>query len=70
MTPKRPPSPGRRPERLGATFDAGAAGVHFAIQSHHASRLTLCLFDAEGREEVRQVAMARDGDIHHAFVAG
>lgn len=70
MTPTRPPSPGMPPGRLGATFDAVAAGVHFAVRSQHASRLTLCLFDAEGREELRRVAMARDGDIHHTFVAG
>ena len=37
-----------RPYPLGATWDG--RGVNFAVFSEHATRVELCLFDAEGHE--------------------
>src|SRR4051794_17758057 len=38
-----------RPFPLGATWDG--SGTNFSVFSEHATRVELCLFDAEGREE-------------------
>ncbi len=53
---------------LGATVRDG--GVAFAVHSGDAARMELCLFDDEGRQELRRIPMQRDGDLHHVFVEG
>jgi isoamylase len=56
-----------RPYPLGAT--CGAEGTNFAVASSVADAVTLCLFDAAGRE--RQIPLLeRDADIWHGFVPG
>jgi len=56
-----------RPNRLGATVTPD--GVNFALFSEHATRVTLCLFDLDGRET--QIDLPeRDGHIWHGHVAG
>jgi glycogen operon protein len=66
-----PPSvtvlPGR-PWPLGATPEPG--GVNFAVWSRHATRMTLCLFDAAGNEYLLIDLPERDGHIWHGFVPG
>lgn len=53
----------------GAT--ASANGAHFSVWSKHASHLDLCLFDAEGREQIAQLPMRRGQDDNHSvFVDG
>ena len=52
-------------ERLGAVLDP--RGCTFRLWSHHAERVTLCLFD-DGDE--RRVVLARDGDVWAAHVPG
>ncbi|WP_119392256.1 glycogen debranching protein GlgX [Taklimakanibacter lacteus] len=44
-------------------------GAEFAVFSRHATRIEVCLFDAEDRE-TRRVAMDRQGDVHKVFLAG
>ncbi len=56
-----------RPAPLGATPDEG--GVNFAVFSAHATRMTLCLFDAEGLE-TRIDLPEREGDVWHGHIAG
>lgn len=60
------------PEPLDATLGATVrdGGVAFAVRSQDAARIDLCLFDDEGRQEVRRIPMQRDGDLHHAFIEG
>lgn len=54
---------------LGANFDGD--GVNFAVFSAFAERIELCLFDGDGRREIRRLALPeRDGDIWHGYVAG
>ncbi|WP_246752823.1 glycogen debranching protein GlgX [Sinorhizobium sp. BG8] len=54
---------------LGASVSAD--GVIFAVHSHDAARIDLCIFDDEGRTEVRRLAMTREETGRHAaFVAG
>jgi len=43
------------PFPLGATWDG--SGVNVAVFSAHASRIDLCLFDAEGRRELERIAL-------------
>lgn len=57
-----------RPYPLGARFDG--EGVNFAVFSAHATRITLCLFDDEGRENLLIDLPERDGDIWHGYVSG
>lgn len=58
-----------RASPLGATFDG--EGVNFAVFSANASRVTLCLFSADGRTEEHRIDLPeRDGDIWHGHVAG
>ncbi|MBX4962086.1 glycogen debranching protein GlgX [Rhizobium binae] len=46
-------------------------GVEFAVWSHHAAQLELCLFEEDGNREVARLAMARDGNYtHRLFVDG
>ncbi|WP_372835674.1 glycogen debranching protein GlgX, partial [Puniceibacterium confluentis] len=54
---------------LGATFDG--EGVNFAVFSEHATRMTLCLFSADGMTETHRIDLPeRDGDVWHGYVAG
>jgi len=58
-----------RPWPLGATVDGD--GVNFAVCSEHATRVELCLFDAEGGTELARGAMpGRSGDVWHARLPG
>ena len=57
-----------RPFPLGATFDGD--GVNFALFSEHATRVTLCLFDANGNEVVNVELPERDGHVWHGFLSG
>ncbi|PDT11945.1 glycogen debranching protein GlgX [Rhizobium sp. M1] len=46
-------------------------GVEFAVWSHHAAQVELCLFDNDGNREFARLPMARDGNqIHRLFVDG
>jgi glycogen operon protein len=58
-----------RPWSLGATLLSG--GLNFAVWAPDATRLELCLFDAQGREELRRVDLpvCTDG-VWHGFLAG
>lgn len=56
------------PFPLGASFMGD--GVNFAIFSAHADRVTLCLFDPQGRETHRLPLPERSGDIWHGRVPG
>lgn len=59
----RPGSPTPR----GATFDGG--GVNFALFSAHATRVELCLFDPQGREETARITLPDYTDeIFHGYV--
>ena len=44
-----------QPFPLGATWDG--SGVNVAVFSAHATRIELCLFDAEGRREIERIAL-------------
>jgi isoamylase len=56
------------PRPLGATW--GEHGVNFALFSGHATRVELCLFDAQsGAETVRHDLPARTGDIWHGLLS-
>jgi glycogen operon protein len=55
------------PSPLGATVTDD--GVNFAVFSAHATRMTLCLFDADGRE-TRVDLPEREGDVWHGHLAG
>ena len=58
-----------RPAPLGATFDGD--GVNFAVFSHHAQNMTLCLFSEDGRREVERLDLPeRDGEVWHGYVSG
>lgn len=56
------------PNPLGATFDGN--GVNFAVFSRHATQVTLCLFDAEGRETHLIAMPERDGHVWHGYIPG
>jgi len=57
------------PLRLGAHWDG--EGVDFALFSAHASRVELCLFDAEGNRESARIALPeRSGDVWHGRIDG
>jgi glycogen operon protein len=63
------PLPPGQPWPLGAT--PTAEGVNFALFSAHAERVELCLFDAEGRQEVaRHELAARTDQIWHGLLPG
>lgn len=57
-----------RPFPLGATFDG--EGVNFAVFSQHATRVTLCLCDAQGNEEILIDLAERDGHVWHGYISG
>jgi glycogen operon protein len=53
----------------GATLSGD--GVEFAVYSHDASRVELCLFDDEGDRELARLTMGRDeSGFHRVFVEG
>ncbi len=55
------------PYPLGATWDG--KGVNFALFSAHATGVELCLFDAEGKEEVDRIALPEFTDeVWHVHV--
>lgn len=54
---------------LGAHFDG--EGVNFAVFSEHASRMTLCLFDETGRQELANLDLPeRTDNVWHGYIAG
>ncbi|MFT6772687.1 MAG: isoamylase [Paracoccaceae bacterium] len=58
-----------RPWPLGAEFDG--EGVNFAIFSENATRMTLCLFDENGRDEIANIAMPERTDhVWHGRIDG
>ncbi|KPP83829.1 MAG: glycogen debranching enzyme TreX [Rhodobacteraceae bacterium HLUCCA08] len=57
-----------RPWPLGASFDG--EGVNFAVFSQHATRVTLCLFGADGTEELLIDLRERDGHVWHGYLSG
>ena len=55
------------PYPLGATWDG--LGVNFALFSAHATRVELCLFDAEGRRELQRVELPEYTDeVWHGYL--
>jgi glycogen operon protein len=61
------PWPGRaRP--LGATHDGG--GTNFAVYSHEATGVQLCLFDDDDEHETRVALTEVDGFVWHAYLPG
>src|SRR5690242_20223235 len=52
---------------LGATFDG--TGTNFALVSHSAQRVELCLFDDEGTEE-RVDLTEVDANVWHGYLPG
>ncbi|MHA3976922.1 glycogen debranching protein GlgX [Halovulum sp. GXIMD14794] len=56
------------PEPLGATPDA--EGVNFAVYSANATRMLLCLFDADGLETARLPLPEHTCGVWHGHVAG
>ncbi|MBD9677809.1 glycogen debranching protein GlgX [Pseudomonas sp. PDM18] len=56
-----------RPFPLGATWDG--LGVNFALFSAHATRVELCLFDAQGKREVERIELPEYSDeIWHGYL--
>jgi glycogen operon protein len=56
-----------RPEPLGVTAKDG--GVNVAVVSQNATRIELCLFDADGMSETDRIALPeRTGEVFHCFV--
>ncbi|MEL6618635.1 MAG: glycogen debranching protein GlgX [Pseudomonadota bacterium] len=53
---------------LGATFDG--EGVNFAVFSQHATKVTLCLCDAQGNEVYLIDLAERDGHVWHGYISG
>jgi isoamylase len=61
-----------QPIKVGSPRPLGAAptrqGVNFALFSRHATRVELCLFDADGAERARYDLPGRSGDVWHGLV--
>ncbi len=56
-----------KPDQLGAIHDG--RGVNFAIFSAHATKVELCLFDEEGKNEIRRIELPKKtGDIWHGYI--
>ena len=54
---------------LGATVDD--EGVNIAVFSQHATRVELCVYDAEGRTELQRLPLpGRSGDVFHGHLLG
>ena len=56
------------PLPLGASWDGH--GTNFALFSAHAENVELCLFDADGRNEVERIGLRRSGETWHAYLTG
>lgn len=57
------------PQPQGATFDG--AGVNFSLFSAHATRVELCLFDADGRKEIERIDLPDfTNEQWHGYVEG
>jgi len=55
------------PHPLGATWDG--KGVNFAIFSHHADKVELCLFDEHGKRELQRIPLRERTDfVWHAYL--
>ncbi|GAA4215351.1 glycogen operon protein [Sagittula marina] len=65
MTPTYEVTAGR-PNALGAQWDG--EGTNFALFSDHAHRVTLCLFDTDGRETHQIDLPERSGAVWHGYV--
>src|ERR1700712_1793010 len=58
-----------RPFPLGATWDG--LGVNFALFSAHATKVELCLFDADGTTELNRIDLPEYTDeIWHGYLPG
>jgi isoamylase len=58
-----------RADNLGAEFDG--EGTNFALFSENATRVELCLFDDEGREETHRLDLPEmEGGIWHGYLPG
>jgi glycogen operon protein len=75
MAPAAPEPPtaakllGGRAWPLGASVDG--EGVNFAVFSQHATRVELCIYDAEGRSELQRLPLpGRSGDVFHGWLPG
>ncbi|OBY92618.1 glycogen debranching enzyme GlgX [Pseudomonas sp. AU11447] len=56
-----------RPFPLGATWDG--LGVNFALFSAHATKVELCLFDAQGKRELERIELPEYSDeIWHGYL--
>ena len=56
-----------RPFPLGATWDG--VGVNFALFSAHATKVELCLFDADGKREIERIEMPEYTDeVWHCYL--
>jgi isoamylase len=54
---------------MGATFDG--SGVNFALFSGHATKVELCLFDADGRRETARISLPEYTDeVWHGYLPG
>jgi glycogen debranching enzyme GlgX len=54
---------------LGSHFEG--AGVNFALFSEHASSVSVCLYDAQGREELQRLVMPKCTDgVWHGYLSG
>src|SRR3979490_1595009 len=54
------------PHPLGATWDG--RGTNFALFSANAQKVELCLFDSQGRREVKRIALPeRTDDVWHGY---
>ena len=51
---------------LGVTLER--RGATFALYSHEADKVELCLFDAKGREMRRHAVAERTGDVWHDYL--
>ena len=55
------------PYPLGATWDG--SGVNFAIFSANATKVELCLFDDEGKEEIERIELPEfTNEIWHGYL--
>ena len=55
------------PHPLGATWDG--RGTNFALFSANATKVELCLFDANGRREIERIALPeRTDDVWHGYL--
>ena len=55
-----------KPTPLGATWDG--AGVNFALFSAHATRVDLCLFDADGKPTETVTLPERTDQVYHCYL--